>query len=287
MQHLLDASAAREAEQTPANDPASTGGDVNGGQRAAGAEGEAGKPDSDRRTGRWASRGTAKPEDAARVREQALVESAFWGTLGLRSAGDLRGAATAWQAAAEGSDAVDAVGHLFGATIDDAAGAGGRGLLGREEGGGGQVLAMGMNGLNAFGHTGTCQSGSACDGIGVGRDRPGGGHVPHFKGPRYAEPVVSGHLPPEVIQRIVRQNDGRYPFCYEKGLRGNPNLAGRVTVKFVVDRQGAVAVASDGGSDIPDQEVRRCVIAAFSALSFPAPESGMLTVSYPLVFSPE
>jgi hypothetical protein len=58
-------------------------------------------------------------------------------------------------------------------------------------------------------------------------------------------------------------------------------------VKFVIDRGGAVALATDGGSDIPDDAVRRCVITAFSNLSFPAPESGMLTVAYPIVFSPE
>ena len=35
---------------------------------------------------------------------------------------------------------------------------------------------------------------------------------------------VSGRLPPEVIQRIVRQNFGRFRLCYENGLRSNPNL---------------------------------------------------------------
>ena len=47
---------------------------------------------------------------------------------------------------------------------------------------------------------------------------------------------VNGRLPPEVIQRIVRQNFGRFRLCYEDGLKSNPELAGRVTVKFH-DRQ--------------------------------------------------
>lgn len=289
MQHLLDASAARERETPVAVDPAPESSDVAGGQRATGAEGEAGRPDTDRQAGRWASRGAAKPEDAAMVRERALAESDFWSTLGRIASGDPRGVAAAWQAA-EGSGDVDAAGHLFGPTIDDAAGVGGRGIFGRDEGGGGQVAGIGMNGMNAFGHTGSCAPGSDCagPGIGSGHAPAGRSHVSRFAGPRYAEPVVtSGRLPPEIIQRIVRQNDGRYRFCYESGLRANPNLAGRVTVKFVIDRQGAVAVASDGGSDIPDPEVRRCVIAAFASLSFPAPDSGMLTVSYPIIFSPQ
>jgi hypothetical protein len=55
----------------------------------------------------------------------------------------------------------------------------------------------------------------------------------------------------------------------------------------VIDRTGAVAVAADGGSDIPDEGVRRCVVSSFLSLSFPAPENGSVTVVYPIVFSPE
>ena len=52
---------------------------------------------------------------------------------------------------------------------------------------------------------------------------------------------VNGRLPPEVIQRIVRQNFGRFRLCYENGLRNNPNLQGRVSVRFVIGRDGAVS----------------------------------------------
>jgi hypothetical protein len=123
--------------------------------------------------------------------------------------------------------------------------------------------------------------------MGIGHGKPGGGHVSHFKGPRYGVPTTNGHLPPEVIQRIVRLNDGRYRLCFQNGLRSNPSLTGRVTVKFMIDRRGAVAVAADGGSDIPDENVRRCVVSSFLGLSFPEPDSGNVTVVYPLVFSPE
>ena len=97
---------------------------------------------------------------------------------------------------------------------------------------------------------------------------------------------VSGRLPPEVIQRIVRQNFGRFRLCYENGLRNNPNLQGRVTVKFIIDRSGAVSMTADGGSDIPDGSVVGCVVRGFGNLSFPQPEGGMVTVVYPIMFNP-
>src|SRR5690242_9503044 len=37
-----------------------------------------------------------------------------------------------------------------------------------------------------------------------------------------------GQLPPEVIQKIVREHYAVFQKCYEDGLRHNPNLKGRV-----------------------------------------------------------
>ena len=98
---------------------------------------------------------------------------------------------------------------------------------------------------------------------------------------------TSGRIPPEIIQRIVRQNAGRYRLCYEGGLRNNPSLGGHVRVKFVIDRNGAVSMAQDSGSDLPDEQVRRCVVQSFYALAFPSPEGGLVQVTYPIIFSPE
>ena len=97
---------------------------------------------------------------------------------------------------------------------------------------------------------------------------------------------VSGRLPPEVIHRIVRQNFGRFRLCYENGLRGNPNLQGRVAVRFVIGRDGATSNVGNGGSDVPDMNVVRCVMRQFQGLEFPQPEGGIVTVVFPIMFSP-
>src|SRR5262249_14448324 len=103
---------------------------------------------------------------------------------------------------------------------------------------------------------------------------------------RIGVPTTSGRLPPEVIQRVVRQNFGRFKASYEGGLRGNPNLQGRVAVRFVINHEGAVSNVANGGSDLPDAGVVSCVTRAFYGLSFPQPENGIVTVTYPIVFSP-
>ena len=97
---------------------------------------------------------------------------------------------------------------------------------------------------------------------------------------------LSGRLPPEVVRRIIRQNFGRFRLCYENGLRRNPNLQGRVAVRFVIGADGAVSNLGNGGSDMPDGGVVSCIVRAFADLSFPKPERGIVTVVYPIMFSP-
>ena len=94
-----------------------------------------------------------------------------------------------------------------------------------------------------------------------------------------------GRLAPEIIQRVVRRSFRSFRRCYEAGLRPCPNLNGRVSVTFVIGRDGRVKRAS-GKADIPDAAVIDCVVKRFRSLVFPAPEGGSVTVIYPILFTP-
>ena len=58
-----------------------------------------------------------------------------------------------------------------------------------------------------------------------------------------------------------------------------------VTAKFVIDRKGAVTSAT-ADSTLPSPEAVACITRAFGKLKFPKPESGVVTVIYPLTFVP-
>jgi hypothetical protein len=182
-----------------------------------------------------------------------------------------------------GQDPLSARGNMWGDSIGDSFGAGGLGLSGVGEGGGGRGEGIGLGNIGTIGHGAGTGSGQ---GFGSGHGRLGGSHKTRSPSIRQGTTQVNGRLPPEVIQRIVRQNFGRFRLCYENGLRTNPNLQGRVAVKFVIDRQGSVSTAQDGGSDLPDQGVVSCVVRGFGNLSFPQPEGGIVTVVYPIIFNP-
>jgi hypothetical protein len=98
---------------------------------------------------------------------------------------------------------------------------------------------------------------------------------------------IQGRMPPEVIRRIVRANFPRFRACYEVGLKTNPSLAGTVITRFVIDNSGAVESAASGGGTLGSGTVSACVLGVFRTLSFPAPEGGKVTVTYPINFQPE
>lgn len=282
MQQYLHASAARE-EPPPPETPHAGGGEKGApAERNRGPEGAAGKP-SAKQAGRMAIKGDQAERVATRA--ELVAEATNFGTIGLLNT--LNGStapSSPWGAdLATGPDNVDAVGDLFSQHIGEGIGHGGLGLSGGGLGGGGLGAGVGM------GRIGTCMGvncyGSGDGGFGRSAALTRGGHV--SRAPRIASqpPTLSGHLPPDVIQRVVRQNFGRFRQCYEVGLRSNPNLEGRVTARFVIGRDGAVSNVSAGG-DMPDAAVRSCVASAFYGLSFPAPDSGIVTVTYPILLTP-
>ena len=168
-------------------------------------------------------------------------------------------------------------GVMWGDRVGDAWGVAGIGLSGTGEGGGGgKGTAIVLDRV----HTNPTA-------MGTGHGRL---IASHHVGPICHLPVVTAiscyRMPPDVIQRVVRGSLGRFRGCYADGLRSNPALAGRVTTKFVIARDGTVSAASDGGSDLPDENVRTCVQRAFMSLEFPANPDGIATVTYPIVMSP-
>ena len=112
----------------------------------------------------------------------------------------------------------------------------------------------------------------------------GHGHGSHVT-IRQGTTMINGRIPPAIIQRIVRQHFPSFRACYERGLRQDPSLAGRVAIKFVIGSNGTVTLAADGGSDIPNVDVISCDMRVFKSLIFPKPERGIVTVVYPLILS--
>jgi hypothetical protein len=289
IQQYLRASAERESEITP--DPSSPDAprDSEGGTgtRAQDEEGKMGRHDARPASKRWAAQGPESNRDIQLAQRMSVAEAREFGIIGLLNtgaAGDPKAPTVPWGGDHTlGNDPISAMGNMFGGELGEAAG-GGLGLTGIGEGGGGYGEGIGLGHIGPYGHGAGLGLGQ---GFGNSAGRLSRGHA--TTGPSIRAGVThvdKGRLPPEVIQRVVRQNFGRFRHCYDQALTRNPNLQGRVAARFVIDRSGAVSNVTNGGSDLPDSNVVSCVLGAFYGLSFPAPEGGVVTVVYPIAFSP-
>ena len=291
MQQYLEAAAEREKveDRTPSGE--TTAAEEGGtGKRSQGEEGAMGTPTTSAKNRRYAIKGDAAPEQQQLSRHAALEYAATFGMVALLR-GDPNAPTAPWgRDETIGSDALSARGNLWGAEISEAFGAGGLGISGIGEGSGGHGEGIGVGDLGPFGHgAGPGKGfgfGPGDGGIGNSMGRQSGTHVARAPRMRPGSLTLSGRLPGEVIQRVVRQNFGRFRLCYQQGLGRNPNLNGRVAARFVIDRTGAVTNVANGGSDLPDSAVVSCVLSAFYGLSFPQPENGIVTVVYPITLSP-
>ena len=289
MQQYLKASAEREQElkeESSAAEDAKPTNEGGTGTRAIGEEGSMGNPNSRQTNRSYAIQGSKDNKDIHIARENALREASTFGMIGLLNTGaggDPNAPTAPWgRDDSLGADAFSARGNMWGDAPGEAFGSGGLGLSGIGDGGGGKGEGIGLGSVGTIGH------GSGLgdkQGFGNGHGHLSGGHKVKVPTTRFGQTIVNGRLPAEVIQRIVRQNYGRFRACYENGLRSNPNLQGRVSVRFVIGRDGAVSNVSNGGSDLPDPAVTQCVIRSYYGLSFPSPENGIVTVTYPIMFS--
>ena len=167
-----------------------------------------------------------------------------------------------------------------GGTIVNPFGNGGLGATGTGWGGGGTGEGtIGLGDIGTLGH-GAGQGQGQGYGSGAGGGLGGRGNA----GPivRAAPPSVAGLLAPEAIRRVVLRNLGQVTHCYEQGLATNPNLEGRVVVRFVIGGTGNVMASNVADSSLPLPSVGECVANAVRRWQFPSPEGGgVATVNYP------
>ncbi len=82
-----------------------------------------------------------------------------------------------------------------------------------------------------------------------------------------------------------RGNFSSIRLCYERQLGRRPNLRGKLSVKFVIAKDGSVSSATSRNDTLKDDAVSSCVHERFRRMRFPEPRGGgIVVVSYPLVF---
>jgi pSer/pThr/pTyr-binding forkhead associated (FHA) protein/outer membrane biosynthesis protein TonB len=99
------------------------------------------------------------------------------------------------------------------------------------------------------------------------------------------ESEVEGGLDKEVIARVIRSQLGQIRYCYERQLSANPDLYGKIMVKFTIGAAGAVTAQSIGTTSLNNAMVEGCILRRIAGWQFPQPKGGTeVLVTYPFLF---
>ena len=102
---------------------------------------------------------------------------------------------------------------------------------------------------------------------------------------RSEAPAVDGALDPALVSKEVRARIGAVKACYERALKRNPNLSGKVKVRWTITAAGTVSGVDISDDSMGDSEVASCIKQLVARWRFPAPAGGSVEVEFPFVFT--
>lgn len=99
------------------------------------------------------------------------------------------------------------------------------------------------------------------------------------------ESEIVGGLDREVIAAYIRSQLGQILYCYERQLSAQPDLYGKVAVKFTIAGDGTIETQRIGDTTLKNATVEGCILQRVAKWKFPTPEGGTkVMVTYPFLF---
>jgi len=256
--------------------------DGTAGQAAAGPSGAIGSPKSTRATGRTKLSASVRGNPMLARGYDPAVVSRDAGILGVMDqfSGNILASPTgaAYSMGSDDGDVWAGVGdgdgmqHGFGT-----------GLVGTGRQGGGDG-----DGTVGFGTAGLMGKQGAGQGDRYGKPGTGhGGRRPKVPKVKRGKDDIVGPVDKDAIRRVVRSHINQVRHCYNQGLTRDPNMRGRVAVKFAIGPTGRVLSSIVSENGVGDRDVGTCVANAVRRWKFPAPHGGgSAMVTYPFSFVP-
>jgi outer membrane biosynthesis protein TonB len=101
-----------------------------------------------------------------------------------------------------------------------------------------------------------------------------------------APEVESGEVDREKLAAFVRQRKASIQGCYEKELKRNPSLKGKVVVRFNITTSGGTSDIDLEENTLGNEAVGACIKTLIRGWRFPFKPGSEVPVAYPFVFSP-
>lgn len=87
------------------------------------------------------------------------------------------------------------------------------------------------------------------------------------------------------LYKVLSQNIGRLQYIYEKFLKTNPDIRGKVEVEVTINPDGSIANVAILSSEIPIPDFQRQLVDAIRRWKYDAIAQGQMKVVYPIVFN--
>lgn len=100
--------------------------------------------------------------------------------------------------------------------------------------------------------------------------------------PTSAKPVYS--LSKDQIVKTIAESMSKIQYCYEQELQDKPNIHGKIVTRFTVGLEGRVTQSEIETTTMNDIQTENCIAYIFSKMKFAKPGTGIVEVSYPVVF---
>jgi hypothetical protein len=88
------------------------------------------------------------------------------------------------------------------------------------------------------------------------------------------------------IRNMVMRRKNAIKACYESQLILNPDLAGKIDVRWTIDQEGKAQNATVIATTLKNGQVEDCVLRSIRRMTFQKPKGGICIVKWPFVFNP-
>ena len=95
-----------------------------------------------------------------------------------------------------------------------------------------------------------------------------------------------GKVDPKAVKKVFNRYSSYMKKCYERALKKNPGLEGKVKVSVTIGTDGKVKKTKVGGS-LNNASVSKCIQMETKKMKFPNAEGGCVVVNKSYTFSPD
>jgi len=95
----------------------------------------------------------------------------------------------------------------------------------------------------------------------------------------------AGKVDKGAVKKVFKRRSGAIKHCYEKALKSNPNVKGKVTIRFQIGTAGRITRIKVTGNTTGSSSIGSCITGKVKSWRFPSPDGGPVTFSYPFILA--